>query len=139
MRGRPGKAFQSLGVRLLSCLFLTIVAVLAIHATLSFRAAKDDLLKFVRADVSRTSGLIKGATHDGMLLNRKSEVQATIERLAAEPEIAAIRVYDKRGAIVMSAQREEIGRWIEIDSETCRSCHAEDHKTKEDARWSAAD
>ena len=133
MSGRTGRTFQSLGVRLLFSLLLTIVAVLAIHATLSFRAAKDDLLKFVRADVNRSSGLIKGATHDGMLLNRKDEVQATIERLAAEPEIAAIRVYDKRGTIVMSARTEEIGRWIELDSETCRSCHEEDQKTKQDA------
>lgn len=133
MNQRTGKAFQSLGARLLFPLLLTIVAVLAIHATLSFRASKDDLLKFVRADVNRSSGLIKGATHDGMLLNRKAEVQATIERLAAEPEIAAIRVYDKRGTIVMSARTEEIGRWIEIDSETCRSCHEGDQETKEDA------
>ena len=56
------------------------------------------------ADVDRSSELIKRATHDGMLLNRKEEVQATIERLAQGPEIAAIRVYDKEGAIVMSAQ-----------------------------------
>ena len=31
-----------------------------------------------------------------MLLNRKEEVQATIKRLAEGPEIAAIRIYDKR-------------------------------------------
>ncbi|MHB8902303.1 MAG: hypothetical protein ACYC6Y_26385, partial [Thermoguttaceae bacterium] len=108
MASPSSTAFQSLGVRLLGSLLLTIVAVLALHAILSFRAAKDDLLKFVRADVKRSSGLITGATHDAMLLNRKSDVQATIERLAAEPEIAAIRVYDKRGTIMMSARPEEV-------------------------------
>jgi two-component system NtrC family sensor kinase len=63
------------------------------------------------------------ATHDGMLLNRKAEVQATIDRLAAGPEIAAIRVYDKKGTIMMSAQRQEVGRQIGLASVTCNSCH----------------
>ena len=40
-----------------------------------------------------------------MLLNRKEEVQATIQRLAEGPEIAAIRIYDKRGSIAMSLER----------------------------------
>jgi two-component system NtrC family sensor kinase len=58
-----------------------------------------------------------------MLLNLKEEVQATIERLAEGPELVAIRVYDNKGAIVMSAHTEEIGRRIALDSDTCRSCH----------------
>ncbi|NUQ64076.1 MAG: HAMP domain-containing protein [Pirellulales bacterium] len=115
--------FQSLSFRLLAPLFLTLGVVLAVHAMISFRSTKEELLSFVRADVDRSSGLIKRATHDGMLLNKKEEVQATIERLAQGPEIAAIRVYDKDGAIVMSAQQEEIGRRIEPDSDTCLSCH----------------
>ncbi len=115
--------FQSLSFRLLVPLFLTLGVVLAVHAVISFRSAKEDLLHFVRADVDRSSRLIKRATHDGMLLNRKEEVQGTIERLADGPEIAAIRVYDKEGAIVMSARWKEIGRTVEPDSDTCLSCH----------------
>ena len=45
-----------------------------------------------------------------MLLNRKDEVQSMIERLAQGPDIAAIRVYDKDGVVVMSAKRPEIGQ-----------------------------
>jgi uncharacterized membrane protein affecting hemolysin expression len=137
MKGRTG-VYQSIGARLLLSLFLTIVAVLTVHATLSFRAAKDDLLKFVHADVSRSSSLIKGATHDGMLLNRKDEVQATIQRLAAEPEIAAVRVYDKQGTIVMSAQKEEIGRWIEIDSEPAAVAIRRIRRPRKTHCWNAA-
>ena len=114
---------QSLGFRLLVPLSLTVGIVLAIHAMISFRSTKEDFLRFVRADVDRYSGLIKRATHDGMLLNHKEEVQATIKRLAEGPEIAAIRVYDKEGAIRMSAQESEIGRRIGPSSATCHSCH----------------
>jgi two-component system, NtrC family, sensor kinase len=117
---------QSLGFRLLVPLVVTVGAVLTVHAMISFRSTKEDFLRFVRADVDRSSELIRQATHDGMLLNRKDEVQATIERLARGPEIAAIRVYDKEGYVAMSAHSEEIGRRIERDSDTCVSCHEQD-------------
>jgi two-component system NtrC family sensor kinase len=114
---------QSLGFRLLVPLVVTVSLVLAVHAMISFRSTKDDFLHLVRADVDRTSELIRRATHDGMLLNRKEDVQAIIERLVNGPEIASIRVYDKAGTIVMSGHREEIGRPVDPDSETCVSCH----------------
>ncbi|MHB9048509.1 MAG: hypothetical protein ACYC35_21555 [Pirellulales bacterium] len=82
MAHRLTEIFQSLGFRLLVPLIVTVAAVLAVHATLSFRSTKEDFRRLVRADVDRSSELIKRATHDGMLLNRKDEVQATIERLA---------------------------------------------------------
>ncbi len=117
---------HSLGFRLVLPLVLTVAAVLTVHTLLSFRSTKEHFLGLVRADANRCSGLIKRATHDGMLLNLKEEVQASIERLAEEPEVAAIRIYDKDGAIVISAHPREIGSAIELDSDTCRSCHEEE-------------
>jgi len=122
----------SLGFRLLAPLLVTVGAVLAVYAIISFGSIEDDYLRMLRADVERSSRLINRATHDGMLLNRKEEVQATIERLAEAPEIAAIRIYDNMGTIAMSAHKEEIGRPIPLDSETCRSCH-QDGRTRDAA------
>ena len=42
------------------------------------------------------------AGHDGMLLNRPDVVQTTLRNLVRGPAVASIRVYDKKGAIVMS-------------------------------------
>lgn len=123
MSDRLNRIVQSLGFRLLVPLFVTVGVVLAIHAIISFRSTKEDFLAFVRADLDRTSRLVMRATHDGMLLNRKEEVRATIDRLASGPEIAAIRVYDKKGTIMISAQREEVGRQIGLASVTCTCCH----------------
>lgn len=123
MRERLSVFFQSLGFRLLVPLFLIGGAVLSVHAVVSFRSTKDDFLSFARGNVDRTSELIKRATHDGMLLNRKIDVLAMLAQLAEGPEIAAIRVYDQEGRIVMSAREEEIGNRIARDSDTCLSCH----------------
>lgn len=115
--------FQSLGLRLLVLLFLTICAVLAVYAFFDFRTTRDRFLDYVSTEVRRSSELIRRATHDGMLLNRKHEVQNVIERLAEGPEVAAIRVFDKAGTIVLSSDRGEVGQRIAVESVPCTSCH----------------
>jgi two-component system NtrC family sensor kinase len=126
MEGKPRLFYQSLGFHLLLPLFITVVLVLAVHAVIGFRSTKDHFVRFVRTDIDRYSRLIKRATHDGMLLNRKDEVQGIIERLAQGSEIATIRVYNKVGEIMMSAERSEIGQHVELRSDTCLSCHSEE-------------
>ena len=117
---------RSLGIRLLLPLFLTVGLVFTIHAYTDYRATKANLLGFLRSAADHDSDLIRRATHDGMLLNRLDEVQETITHLADGSAVEAIRVYDKKGVIVLSAHPEEIGRHIALDSETCVSCHKQD-------------
>lgn len=123
MRKRLTALLGSLEIRLLVPLSLAVGAILALHAVLSFASTKEHFLGLVHDEVVRSGDLIKRATHDGMLLNRLGEVQATIERLAQAPEVAAIRVYDKQGLIVLSARQTEHGQRIALDSDTCQSCH----------------
>lgn len=125
MSRRLGAFLRSLEIRLVVPLCLTIALVLAVHALLSFRSAKSHFTQLVEAEVQRCSQLVMGATHDGMLLDRPHEVQATIERLAGAPEIAAIRVYDKDGRIARSADPGELGLTLSLKSETCLRCHKE--------------
>jgi two-component system NtrC family sensor kinase len=60
-----------------------------------------------------------------MLLNRPDVVQTTLRNLVRGPAVASIRVYDKKGAIVMSARESELGETVALDSDTCQSCHAQ--------------
>jgi len=119
-----GTYVHSLGFRLLAPLFGTVGAVLAVYALLSLDSTRDHFMQLVREEVKRSSRLIQKATHDGMLLNRLDDVQASIVRLAEAPDVAAIRIFDKKGGIVMSAHRPEIGTQIGIEVEPCLSCHA---------------
>ena len=114
---------HSLWIRLLIPLFLTVGVVLTIHATISFRTTKEHFQRFVEADIDNYGELIKRATHDGMLLNRKDDVQSTIERLGSGPELTAIRVYDLKGTMALSANEDEIGKRIGLASKTCSRCH----------------
>ena len=122
----PGTVTSSLELRLLVPLILIVCAVLAVHTWFTFRSTRDRYLDLVAGDADRSSGLIRRATHDGMLLNRLDDVQATIERLAEGPDVAAIRVYDKNGRIVLSSERAELGRSIAVDASPCTTCHVGD-------------
>jgi hypothetical protein len=123
MAARLKTLLSSLAARLLVPLFLTVGIVLSVHALVTFGSIKDHFLSLVGGEAQRSSSLIRRATHDGMLLNRLEEVQATIERLAAGPEVAAIRVYDKAGEVVLSSDRSEIGDHIPVDADPCTRCH----------------
>lgn len=124
MRAHLGLVFHSLGIRLLVPLFLTVGVVVAVYAVLSYDSTREHFTQLVREELQRSSALIQKATHDGMLLNRLGDVQTTIERLAEAPDLAAIRIYDKRGEIVISANKVEIGSAIGLDAQPCLSCHA---------------
>jgi len=126
MFARLATYLRSLEARLLLSLALTISAVLAIHAVLAFRSTQDHFKDFVHAEIERSSTLIRGATHDGMLLNRLADVQKTIERLVAAPEVKAIRVYNKDGVIALSGAPEELNHNLRLASDTCSNCHADD-------------
>ena len=125
MVARIKSLLPSLGVRLLVPLFVSVGVILAVHAFVSFRTTEERFLTLVRGEAHRSSGLIRRATHDGMLLNRLDDVQATIERLVEGAEVAVIRVYDREGAIVLSSDRTEIGRRVPWGATPCASCHGE--------------
>lgn len=125
MRRKLEAVARSLSTRLLIPLLLTVVAVLTIHAVVSFRSNHDRYTQMVEDGAERCSSLILGATHDGMLANRKDQVQRTIERLGKGPGVAAIRVYATTGSITMSASQKEVGRRVAEGDTVCTACHAQ--------------
>jgi two-component system NtrC family sensor kinase len=126
MRRLIQEALRSMEWRLLVPLAITVGVVLAIHATVSFRTTRQHFIALVHNEANRASGLIRQATHDGMLLNRFDDVQTLIERLVEQGDVTAIRVCDKEGIIILSANQEEIGTKIPIESGTCLSCHGDE-------------
>lgn len=125
MSPRLARSFSSLEMRLFVPLAITACVVLAAHAIVGFRSTKSHFSEFVSAEVERSTALIKGATHDGMLLNRLDDLQFTLEQLAQAPEIASVRVYNTDGKVVLSSRPEERGLVLSSRSETCLACHCD--------------
>lgn len=123
MFAKPGLLSRSLELRLLVPLAITIAVALAIHAAIGYWGVREELKRFIRADLARSTSLIRNATHDGMLLNRMSEVQSRIESLGSSSGFTAIRVYSKDGRVALTANAQERGRVISITSPDCAACH----------------
>ncbi len=74
----------------------------------------------------QVSNLIKRATYNSMLENRRDDLTNTILSLGKEEIFEGIRIYNKAGAIAFSDRIEERGQIADKQAEQCYVCHAEE-------------
>ena len=114
---------SSLSLSLFLWLFGVIIVAFAAYAWVSVQTSAEHWNQTVLACASRFSDLIRSSTHYGMLLNRKQDVHQIIETVAREPGVEGVRIYDKQGVIIFSAEKEEIGQAVDMQAEACVICH----------------
>lgn len=115
---------SSLSLRLSLLLFAVIIAAFAVHAYVNVRATSRQGQETAYRCAQRFIDLIKRSTHYGMLLNRKADVDNIIRTVAQAEGVQGVRVYDKQGTIIFSADSTEIGSSVDLQAEACVSCHA---------------
>lgn len=72
------------------------------------------------------SETIISTTHHGMLNNDSQTVYQMISQAGHQPGVDHIRLLNKNGEIKYSTLKEEIGKKIDKDAESCSSCHREE-------------
>jgi two-component system NtrC family sensor kinase len=120
---RAGPHPVPLGVQLLLGVTAVIVLTFATYAFVSLRATSRQWHETVFQGARRFSELIQQSTHYSMLLNRKEDVHHIIRTVAESPGVERVRIYDKNGVIIFSANESEIGRRVDLDAEACVTCH----------------
>lgn len=122
-RGQLPPLFSSLSLRLF--LWLTGLAILAFatYTYVNVRTTSELWQQTVLASAQRFSDLIQRSTHHSMLLNRKEDVHYVIQTIAQQPGVDGVRIYDKQGLIIFSADTGEIGRRVDLQAEACVICH----------------
>jgi len=126
MRGWLRALSSSLSVRLFFWIALVLVSVCTVFAFQSFRNTSRLWTQSDAQSAHRTSALIKRSIHYGMLLNQKEDVHRTIRSIAQGPGVEGIRIYDKKGTIIFSADAKELGRRVDMKAEACVICHEQD-------------
>lgn len=121
--GRIRALFGSVSVRLLLGVWITIAVSSAIFVYVQLRSTSSEWMQVMRDSAGRTSELVRRAAHHGMLLNRKEDVQQTLRQLGRSPGVAGIRVYDKNGVVMFSANEAELGQKADRKAEACTMCH----------------
>jgi len=123
-RSGISRVTSSLSFRLFLVLFLSILILFSIHATVSSRINAGVLEQQVKRDAYRASDFIRQSLYQSMLRNEGQRTYEMITLLGSEPGIEAIRIYNKRGEIRFSNHENEIGATVDRQAEACYVCHA---------------
>ena len=75
---------------------------------------------------NRVSDTIKSSTRYSMLLNRNEDVYQIITTIGREPGVEGIRIYNKRGVIILSTDKSEKLQQVDMHAEACYVCHESD-------------
>jgi histidine kinase len=121
--GRLRRAYDSLSVRLFIWLVGIMVALFTAYAIINIRTTEKHWMQLVYQGAFRGSEIIKRSTRHAMLLNRKEDVDQIINTIADLPGVAGVRIYDKQGTIIVSADAGEVGRQVDMKAEACIICH----------------
>ncbi len=117
------RAWSSLGVRLFLWLFAAVVILLALFTYSNIRTTARHSQELVSEGAVRASDVLKRSTRHAMLLNRKEDVDEIVTAVGEQPGVAGVRIYDKRGRIIVSSDAAEVGRQVDMQAEACIICH----------------
>ena len=112
--------FASISLRLFLALTAVILVAFFVFTWVSLRSASRQYEHALYEGAVRFSDLIEQSTQYGMLLNRKEEVHHVIEAIAEAPDVEGVRIYDKNGRIMFSADSTETNRSVPDPSRQVR-------------------
>jgi len=115
--------FHSLALSLFLWLFAVVAVAFGTYTWLNARITSKQWQETTHTFALRFSELIQRSIHQGMLVNRKDDVQHILEAVAGEPGMEGLRIYDKGGTVVFSSRVEEIGSQADRRAEACAVCH----------------
>ncbi len=79
---------------------------------------------------------VKKSTRYGMLTFQELLIQQTIEAIGSAEGVSRVRIFDSKGKIAYSSDKEDIGTLVDRNSPICTSCHAANSHTKDTPGWS---
>jgi len=117
--------------RLIVLLVVVMAGGFAISVYLSWSTHAHQLMNQIRASGDRATDLLVRSADYAMLHNQRDILTRMIQDVGGEPGIEVARIYNKRGEISMSSQREEEGRVVDMQAEACNVCHTEGTTVRE--------
>lgn len=124
-RGRWLRLTHSLSAKLN---FLQLGAMLVIFGLLGYlnvRLHRQHLEQNTLLSAERISDVVKHGTTDYMLRNDREGLHRSIQRMADEPGMEKIRIFDQDGRITYTTNAAEQNHVVDKTAEACYACHAQ--------------
>lgn len=125
-KGRgQAKRSRSAALELTLLTVLVMAAMLGSLTWLSLRWQRSMQLEEVKRGLLLAGDALQSSLRYGMMLNRRDEILASIERVARDTRIKQIRIINHRGQITMATRGEDLYRRVGKSSAGCSICHGE--------------
>ena len=115
---------HSLGVKFFLLLVFLLMLSFGIVTYVNIYFFTDLYREDIVSNAVQVSNLIKRATYNSMLNNRREDLTKTILSIGYEQIFEGIRIYNKTGEITFSDKLEERGQVADKKAEQCYVCHA---------------
>jgi two-component system, NtrC family, sensor kinase len=122
-KGQVMRFHNTLTFRVLFGSCLLLFALFAVYSYFSISRYNKDMRAQLEDSASRISDIIKKSARYSMLQDRTDDVHQIINTIGQEPGVAGIRIYNKRGEITFSTNRQEQGMAVDLKAEACVVCH----------------
>jgi two-component system, NtrC family, sensor kinase len=117
------KFTQTIAFRLFLVLALVQTGILVAFMYATVQVQQSHLMENVVTSALRVSDMIARSTRYSMLLNRKDDVHNIVSSVAGQPGIEGLRIYNKLGQVIFSANSADIHATVDMNAEACVSCH----------------
>lgn len=119
------------GFKLFASIFVSMAAVFLFFSYLREARSEEAWRASFDQHGRQTAEVLERALHYGMLLGKKEGVRAALRELAAEPGVASIRIYDKKGKVVFAGDGSEVGAKSTKAEPACAACHEPEKQGKD--------
>ena len=114
---------QSLAAKLIIALGSLVLIGAGISWYVLIDTARKNLLTDAIRYAASYSDLIKRSTRQGMLTFHREDIQHILESIGSREDIKKLRIFDSRGRIFYSSQKNDIGYMVNRTFPACIGCH----------------
>jgi two-component system NtrC family sensor kinase len=115
----------SLGLReqLIIPLAVALIAFGAYHTYSAVKTQDQEILREAKQSTLRLADTLRRSTRHAMLHTQRQDLHSMINEVGKREDIDHVRILNKQGAIVYSADPNEINRVLDRTEEACNQCH----------------
>lgn len=114
-----------LSFKLFFLMALLLTLIFSFYMFITLRLHTSHLMESILNNAISTSDIIRRSTRYSMLQNHNEEVIQIIRTISKSPGVDGIRIYNKKGMIMVSSNLDEMGKTMDMRTESCYVCHSQ--------------
>ena len=118
--------FSKISLKLILTISALAIIIFSVFVYYTIRTQDKLLLNQIKNFVNAESETIKNSTKVSMLANDRAVTHEIIKTIGQQPLIRQVRILNKEGKVIYSADTTKVGIVLDKKAEACYSCHASD-------------